>query len=204
MNKGFKIFLGVLVLISVGFSLAIIFDFNSLIKKKIGPSQTPTPALEDWRNLKSTIASPSSNLTFPSPVDEKYLATADFISVSYSGNNIYMLFFLEPEAEIKSIFNGVVLEVDHFKKGDQTFPQPNEESDFSQIWIQEENKNFIANYVFIGDVFVEKDDNIEAGEVLIRAKEGKLTSRKNSNFTLAIFDKEGNKIMLSKDLFLKN
>ena len=209
MSKSLKIFLSVLALISIGFSLAIVFGWNPFAKQKIQPvfqtqTSVSTPTPREWLDLKSTMVNPPSNLTFASPVDKDYFTNADFISAGGFDNNIYMVFFLESEAEIKSIFKGVVLDINHFKHDDPTFPQPNEESDFSQIWIEEENKKFKANYVFIGDVLVEKGANVEAGDTLIKTKEGKLTSRKNSNLSVAIFDGEGNKIFLSKDLFLKN
>ena len=45
MGKGIKIFLAVLALISIGFSLAIAFNWNPFQKIKTGLTSTPTPTL---------------------------------------------------------------------------------------------------------------------------------------------------------------
>ena len=207
MTKSLKIFLAGLAFISVSLSLAIVFDFNPFTEKKIQPRSTlpqvpaPLPTSKELFELKSTVIDPPQDIVFTSPADTGYFNNVNFMWFG-EDKNVFMLFYLEPEAEIRSIFKGEILDIDHFKKSDPEFlPQPGEESDYSQIWIEDESKNFKAYYILIGDVLVEKGAVIEAGDVLAKAKEGELTSKKGASLSLAIFDKDGNVISISKDIF---
>lgn len=211
MSKSLKIFLGVLALISVGLSLAIVFDWNPFVKKEketfteeglIQPS--PTPKDKELIDIKSAVVNLPQASFFNSPVEEKYFD--NFFSVSFDDSTsneakgkLFLAFFLEPSAEIKAIFKGSVFDIDEFKHGG--LHSYLNEPDFTQIWIEEENGAFKASYMFIGETLVEKGETFEKGDVLAKAGEGALSFRGGTNLSLSIINGNGEAIGLSKDLF---
>ncbi len=209
MNKSFKIFLIVLALVSVGFSLSILFNWNPFLKKEKGtlPEEgliQPSPTPRELIDIKSTVVSLPEASFFSSPVEEEYFDNLYAVSLdgSVSDENeekLFLAFFLEPGTEIKAIFKGSVFDIDEFKHGGH--PSFLGEPDFTQIWIEKENGAFKASYIFIGETLVEKGEIFEEGTVLAKAEEGALNSRGGANLSLSIINGNGETVGLSKDLF---
>ena len=212
MSKNLKIILSVLALVSIGFSLAIVFDWNPVqkIKTRLVPTPTPTPTPaaeesapeEEFFEIKNTIASIPQVSTSNLPVDEKYFDNMYSFSVDGSiegKEKLFLAFFLEPETEIKAIFKGEVIDVNEFKHG-TSYSYP-EDPDFTQLWIEEENKAFKASYIFIGQALVEKGDSFENEAVLAKSKEGGLSFRNGANFSISILNSNNETLGISKELF---
>ena len=140
MSKNLKIYLAVLALISIVISLGIFLDggfgfvklkqivknsINNTSKDKIIEAPTPTP-----KEIFLTL-----------PVERKYFDNFSTSLVKGRNDNLFLALFLDKGAEIKSVFNGKVLSVDNFRKGEGPFP---DELDFSQIFIENEDGNLRA------------------------------------------------------------
>ncbi len=203
MSKSLKIFLSVLALISIGFSLAIVFDWNPLqkIKTRLSPAPTPTPTplveeetpvdLVGYPELKTMPAEDKNALV--RPVDEKY-----FEEALIDGENPQVLsFFLEPGEPIRAIFKGKIKSIFRNQK---PFPDDNA---FDEIMLDREDGQFWASYVIYGEVLVNEGDIIEQGQVIAKAKEGGLGFRSLTNLSLWIHDKNNEFVELSKEMFIK-
>jgi len=202
MSRSLKLILAVLILISIAFSLAIVFGWNPLqrIKAKLSPESIPaslveeeTPAdLSGYPALKEMSVEDRSTLA--RPVDEKYFESA----LLDEENPQTLSFYLEPQEPIKAIFKGTIREV---FKDEKPFLNDNA---FDEIFLDREDGQFCGNYVIYGEVLVSKGDTVEEGEVIAKAKEGGLGFRSMTNFSLWIHDNnESEFIELSKEMFSK-
>ena len=203
MTKSLKIILSVLALISVGLSLAIVFNWNPLqkIKTRLSPVPTPTPAplveeetpadLVGYPELK--IMPVEDKTALVPPVDEKYFEEA----LLDEENPQVLSFFLEPGEQIKAIFKGKIREI---LKDQKPFPDDNA---FDEVFLDREDGQFYASYVIFGEVLVNEGDIIEQGQEIAKAKEGGLGFRSMTNLSLWLHDKEGEFIELSKEMFIK-
>jgi hypothetical protein len=199
MTKTLKIFLAVLALISISFSLAILFDWNPFAKKEVTPQpeiieEQPIeePASEDlfgYPELKEMPAEDKNALV--RPVDERYFESA----LLDEENPQVLSFFLDPDEHIKEIFNGKIKSIFRSQK---PFPEDNA---FDEVILDREDGQFYASYVIFSEVLVEEGDIIEQGQVVAKAKEGGLGFRSMTNLSLWIHDKEGEFIELSKEMF---
>jgi hypothetical protein len=203
MTKSLKIFLSVLALISISLSISILFDLDPFVKKErqvfteedlIQPPSIPKELVD----IKPVVL--ERNHIFSLPVEEKYFNNPYFLDGTALGKEkVFLAFFLDPGVEIKAVFKGSVLNITEFKhNGIHSFSY---EPDFTQILIEEENEDFKANYMFIGEVLVEKDDIFEKGTVLAKAEKGTLYSRGGANLSLSITIGNDTPVELSKDLF---
>jgi hypothetical protein len=199
MSKNLKIFLSVLALISVGFSLAIVFDWNPFQELKTQPISSPTPSagretptyLGDYPELEE-MPIEDKNALVP-PVDEEYFKDALVDEI----NPQVLSFFLKPGESIRAVFKGEIKEIIRDQK-----PFPNDKS-FDEIFLYREDGQFYASYVVFGEILVEEGDIVEQGQEIARAKEGGLAFRSMTNLSLWIHDKEGEFIELSKEMFIK-
>jgi len=201
MSKNLKIILSVLALVSIGFSLAIVFDWNPVqkIKTRLVPTPTPTPiptaeesAPEDligYPELKEMPAEDKNALV--RPVDERYFESA----LLDDENPQVLSFFLDPNEPIKAIFKGKIKSI---FRNQQPFPEDNA---FDEIILDREDDQFYASYVIYGEVLVKEGDIIEQGQVIAKAKEGGLGFRSMTNLSLWIHDQTGEFIELSKEMF---
>jgi hypothetical protein len=203
MFKSLKIVLSVLALISIGFSLAIVFNWNPLQKIKTGltpvPTPTPTPLVEEetlvdlvgYPELKEMPTEDKNALA--RPVDEKYFESALIDEESPQ----VLSFFLDPDEPIKAVFKGKIKSIFRDQK---PFPEDNA---FDEVILDREDGQFYASYVIFGEVLVEDGDIIEQGQVIAKAKEGGLGFRSMTNLSLWIHDKNSDFVELSKEMFTK-
>jgi len=199
MTKSLKIFLAVLALISIGFSLAIVFGWNPFQELKTQPISSPTPSAEretptylgDYPELEE-MPIEDKNALVP-PVDEEYFKDALIDEI----NPQVLSFFLKPGESIRAVFKGEIKEIIRDQK-----PFPNDKA-FDEIFLYREDGQFYASYVIFGEVLVNEGDIIEQGQVIAKAKEGGLAFRSMTNLSLWIHDKEGEFIELSKEMFIK-
>jgi len=203
MTKSHKIFLAVLALISVGLSLSIIFNWNPFIKIKTQlmpkPSPTPIPTSvnqiptdRDWLpELKDLTTEDKNALILP--VEEKYLETA----LEDTENPQVLAFYLDEGAPIKAIFKGKITRV----LKDQT--NVLEDKPFNEIRLEREDGLFWASYLFLGEVLVKEGDIISQGQEIAKAKEGGISFRADTNLSIWLYDKNGEFVKITKDLFSK-
>ena len=202
MDKGIKIFLSVLALVSIGFSLAFYFGWGPFAKKETGQKPTPTPIQESAQTNKTSgnedlspelkEISLANKESLISPVDKKYFEEALLDQESPQ----VLSFFLDAGTSIKAIFpKGKVIAVAHNQK-----PFPNN-NPFEEIQLQREDGQFWASYVIYGTVLVSKGDIIEGGQQIAIAKEGGLGFRGGTNLSLWIHNKNNDFMKLSKEMF---
>jgi hypothetical protein len=199
MTKSLKIFLSVLALISIIFSLSIIFGWIPFQKLKTVVVPVATPLIErenstylgDYPELKEIPIKDENNLFLP--VEEKYLDSA----LLDEENPQVLSFFLEPEESIKAIFKGSIREIIRDQK---PFSQDNA---FNEIFLYREDNQFYASYIIFGGILVNEGDIVEQGQEIAKAKEGGLAFRSGTNLSLWIHDKDGEFIKLSKEMFVR-
>ena len=199
MSKKIKIGLSILALISIGFSIFVIFGRGPLQKLKTELNPSPTPLVKretstylgDYPELREMPVEDKKVLV--RPVNEKYFEEA----LIDKENPQVLSFFLEPEEPMKAIFKGKIREIFRNQK-----PFPNDNA-FDEIILDREDSRFYASYMIFGDVLVNEGDIIEQGQVIAKAKQGGLGFRSMTNLSLWIHDKEGDFIELSKEMFIK-
>lgn len=203
MPKSLKIILSVLALISICFSLAIVFSWNPFQKIKTGLTSVPTPVptslveeeapadLDSYPELKEMPAGDKDALVLP--VEERYFESA----LLDKENPQVLSFYLDPNEPIKAIFKGKVKAV---FKDQKPFPQDNS---FNEIMIDREDGQFWASYMIFGDILVNEGDVIEQGQEIAKAKEGGLAFRSFTNLSLWIHDKNNDFVELSKEMFIR-
>ena len=195
MSKSLKIFLAVLALISIGFSLAFYFEWWPFAKKEV-TSKPATNELPKEKNLFPELKeiSLADKESLISPVDQKYFEKALLDQESPQ----VLSFFLDAGTPIKAIFpKGRVMEVFLEEK-----PFPNDNA-YQEIRLEREDGQIWASYVIYGTVLVKQDDIIEGGQVIATAGDGGLNFMGGTNLSLWIHDKNGDFMKLSKEMFTK-
>jgi hypothetical protein len=202
MSKGLKIFLSILALISISLSISILFGWSpfflkeesqpAVIEEKPILTPNPIPTDRDWLpELREMEDKDKDALVLP--VEEKYLETA----LESKDNAQVLSFYLDPEASIRAIFNGKITKV----LEDQT--NVLEEKPFNEIRLERNDGQFWASYLFLGEISVNEGDIIEQGQEIAKAKEGGISFRADSNLSIWLYDKDGEFVRITKDLFSK-
>lgn len=196
MPKRIKIFLSVLVLVSITISLLVVLKWELFLK--IFPKRQaenvalePTPS-EEYVPEENPIEEPSPVLKdapvgfyiFP-PVEKEYLE----LTTIDPENPRSIVFSLPRETEIKAVFSGKVKDVLHDQKifeGDEKF---------EKILLEEDDGEISASYIIKGEVQVKEGDSVKEGSILARSAEEGLS------FSFWLNDKNGDFIKLSKEIF---
>jgi hypothetical protein len=201
MTKIVKIILSVLALISIGISLAILFDWNplqkskTLLTSKLTPASAPlvkeeTPEdLVGYPELKEMPAEDKEALV--RPLDERYFVEA----VIDEKNPQSLFFFLEDGTSINSVFKGNVIVVlknhKNFLDNDDTY----------EIVIEREDREYWATYLVFGSPTIAVGDIIEKNKEIAISKAHSDDSNPVTNLGLWIRNKDNELIKLSKEMF---
>jgi len=193
MSKKIKIIISVLALISVVFSSFIIFRWKIFFNEQKEDSNLSDYVSEgtiaEEELLPIPVINISSDIEFSLPVEAEY-----FEGNSFNGEDSQMLsFYLDSGVSIKAIFDGEVKKVLYDQK-----VSPEENILFTEIWLEETDGNFLANYYIIGNILVKEGEKVKEGELLARAgrKEGVV-----ANLALSVYNKDSIFLRLSKGIF---
>jgi len=182
MSKSLKILPSVLALISIGFSVSILFGWSPFLKffKKGETLQqvVPEQALIFSEELPSGVS-------FVLPVEEKYLESA----LKDEENPQGLSFFLEPNTPIRAIFPGRIIRLER----DVLFG----DDIFDLFILESEDHKLQTTYLVYGSAQINIFDEVKEGDVLATAKEGGLSFKEGANFSIFLYKN----IPLSKDLF---
>lgn len=198
MSKSLKIFLAVLILISIGFSLSFFLEFGPFSKKKevsnnqeaLPPSQK-SPITSSPEIPLPTLKEIPFGFSLDLPVEEKYLSSA-----LVDKNDAQVIsFFLDKDTPIKAVFDGKITKVANNVK---PFPGDNA---FEEIWLERFDGQYWASYVIFGSIQIKEGDIIKQGDVLGKANEGGLGFRGGTNLSFWLHNKNNDFMKLSKDLF---
>jgi len=161
------------------------------LTEKSSPSSVPVSGPASSPNVPAEMASPLADLNLAPPVEKSFLEGA----IIDKETSQAISFYLPPQEPIKAIFSGRVKQVSLNKR-----PFPNDLA-FQEIRLEKEDGQLWSSYILVGEVLVQEEEEVLAGDILARAEEGGLGFRAGTNFSLWLHDKNDQMITLSKNIF---
>ncbi len=180
--------ISVLALISIGFSLFILFELGAFSKKQIISDESSKGETETKLLL---LREPSSGFSLAFPVEKKYFETAIFDDEE---NPQILSFFLEVGTPIRAVFDGKITKVLSNQESSA------DESSFEEILLERED-GIWAGYTFFGETSVKEGDVVKEGAILARAKGGEMKFLDGSNLSFRLHNEQGEFFKLSKEIF---